>query len=222
MQPAAHTAWVQVDRSAPARLRVARSAGVAGLAAYNWWVVALVVPGWGPSREELFSDLEAVGQPHAALFGLLDRSAGLLVVGALLLLWRPRHQVWWLLLGFAGAATLGGIFPYQCAEGLSAACRTAELRLALPWRHYAHMVAGVIEFLCGSTALVVAARRDRYGGARAAALVRDVAALQLAAYPVLGVAYLANRFGGYVEPVFFVSFSVAVAAELFAVPDHQS
>ena len=36
----------------------------------------------------------------------------------------------------------------------------------------------------------------------------------LIGYPLLGVAYLTDRFGAFVEPIFFVCFSVMVAIEL--------
>ncbi len=82
----------------PSRLRAPRSAdhhsatvtaakvmAVAGLAAYNWWVVVPFVPGLMPSVNGFFSDLEATGMPHAALMSDADLAAGVLMVAALLL-----------------------------------------------------------------------------------------------------------------------------------------
>jgi hypothetical protein len=37
----------------------------------------------------------------------------------------------------------------------------------------------------------------------------------LVGYPLLAVAYLTDRFGSFVEPVFFIGFSVMIFIELF-------
>jgi hypothetical protein len=45
--------------------------------------------------------------------------------------------------------------------------------------------------------------------------VKATALTMLIGYPLLGIAYLTDRFGAFVEPIFFVCFSVMVAIELF-------
>jgi hypothetical protein len=44
--------------------------------------------------------------------------------------------------------------------------------------------------------------------------VKGVAIAMLIGYPLLAAAYLTDRFGAFVEPIFFVSFSVMVAIEI--------
>ena len=63
----------------------AKVAAVAGVAAYNWWVVVPFVPGLMPSVNGFFSDLEVAGRPHAAQMSDADMAAGVLMVAALLL-----------------------------------------------------------------------------------------------------------------------------------------
>jgi hypothetical protein len=170
---------------------------------------------------ELFSDLEAVGRPSAGLLSTLDAVSGAAILVALLLIGRPeagggRRREWWLLTVFAGAAMVGGLFPYVCAEGLDAACRSAEWSLALPWRHYLHVIAGAVEFGGATSAAALAWRRTR-GRSGARPLVARVVATVLAiCYPLLAVAYLTGGFGAFVEPFFFVAFSAVAAAELAA------
>ncbi len=52
--------------------------GIAGLAAYNWWLLVPVRPGLMSSPDELFSNLEVTGQPFAALMQRADLTAGIL------------------------------------------------------------------------------------------------------------------------------------------------
>ena len=63
----------------------AKVLAVAGVVAYNWWVVVPFVPGLMPSVNGFFSDLEATGRPHAALMADADFAAGLLMIAALVL-----------------------------------------------------------------------------------------------------------------------------------------
>jgi len=195
-----------------------RVVGVGGLVCYNWWLGALVRGGVISSPNELFSDLEAAGGHYALLFGRLDVAAGVLLSLALAL--RGRRGItgvrreWWLLLLFAMTGAVGGFFPYSCPEGVNAVCRTAEWQFQLPWRQYVHVGAGIVEFACATAAIVMARRRTAnlpvLGG-----ITRWTATVLLVAYPLLGVAYLTDHLGAFIEPVFFVSFSVMVAVELF-------
>lgn len=204
----------------PGRLAVSRVVGLGGLAAYNWWVWVVVGTGLLTSPNVLFSDLEVVGHAHAALLSHLDVIAGLLIGVALLLRGQPstsgERMVWGLLLGFAAAGVVGGLFPYVCSEASSTACRSAEWHFQLPLRHYVHVGAGIIEFLCASGAVLVAGRRRADASARVARAVRGVAWVLAVAYPLLAVAYLTDRLGAVIEPLFFLSFSAIVTLQLFA------
>ena len=72
------------DESA-ARLTAAKVLGVAGVVAYNWWVVVPFVPGLMPSVNGFFSDLEATAARMHALMSDADLIAGVLMAAALLL-----------------------------------------------------------------------------------------------------------------------------------------
>lgn len=207
-------------RTGRARVVAARTLGGCGLVAYNWWVGVLAFTSLLASPNELFSDLETAGQPHAALLSHLDVAAGLLVLVALLLHGRPppgaQRLVWLLLLGFAAACLVGGFFPYVCSEGTNAACRSAEWHFRLPFRHYVHVVAGVTEFVLITLSVLVAWRRRLELAAPVARTARLVAPVLVVAYPLLGIAYLTDRLGALVEPVFFVCWTAMIVAQLVA------
>ncbi len=206
------------EKSIPLRTAVARVIGVAGAARYNWWILAALT-GMVTSNRGLFSDLEAEGQPHAALLSHLDVASGLLMLVALLLRGsrseRGRRPEWVYLLVFSVAAGIGGMFPYVCAEGVSATCRSAEWHLLLPARHYVHVLAGIVEFAAATAAVYVARRHRALSDDKATTAVRAVWWTLLLAYPALGYVYLSDRFGQYVEPVFFVVFTALVVIELY-------
>ena len=124
------------------------------------------------------------------------------------------RREWWSLLVFAAAGAVGGFFPYSCPEGVNAVCRTADWEFQLPWRQYVHVAAGIVEFASATLAIVLARRRTA-GLPVLGDLTRWTASALLVAYPLLGVAYLSDRLGAFVEPVFFVCFSLMVAIELF-------
>ena len=115
---------------------------------------------------------------------------------------------------FAVAGAVGGHFAYACPEGLSAACRSAEWHLRLPLHHYLHVDLGhhrVRRDDDRRLSRLEANARDTGWVARG---VKAIALAMLIGYPLLGVAYLTDRFGAFVEPIFFVCFSVMVAIEL--------
>jgi hypothetical protein len=146
-------------------------------------------------------------------------AAGIVMFVAFLLRgpWGPngKRKEWrWLLL-FAVAGAVGGHFSYACPEGLSAACRSAEWHLKLPLHHYLHVISGIIEFATMTTAVYIAWQRTKENADWVARGVKAVVIAMLIGYPLLAVAYLTDRFGAFVEPIFFVCFSVMVAIELF-------
>ncbi len=202
-----------------ARLTAAKVVGVAGVLAYNWWVVVPFVPGLMPSVNGFFSDLEATGRPHADLMSDADLCAGLLLVTAFLLRGSTARngvrREWKWLMAFALAGAIGGRYPYACAEGLSASCRQLEWHLQLPVHHYVHVVSGIAEFATLTTAAVIARRRTRHEGTIEARAFAAVVAVLVVGYPLLGLVYITDRLGTLVEPIFFVAFSAMVLAELF-------
>jgi hypothetical protein len=216
----------------PSRLWEPRSAGhrsatvtaakvlvVAGVAAYNWWVVVPFVPGLMPSVNGFFSDLEATGRPHAVLMSDADLAAGILLVAALLLrgprAGRGVRREWKWMVAFALAGAVGGRYPYACAEGLSATCRRLEWHLQLPVHHYVHVASGIAEFVTLTVAAVIAMRRTRGQSTTEARVYEAVVKVLAVGYPLLGLVYLTDRLGTLVEPVFFVTFSVMVVTVIF-------
>jgi hypothetical protein len=199
-------------------LFVAQFLGLVGIVLYNWWVWVIVATNLLVSTDEFFSDLEATGRPDATLFSHFDLAAGIVMFVAFLVRgpWGPkgkRNEWRWLLL-FAAAGAVGGHFSYACPEGLSAACRSAEWHLRLPLHHYLHVFSGIIEFATMTTAVFLAWKRTRDDSGWVSRSVKGVGVAMLIGYPLLGVAYLTDRFGAFVEPIFFVCFSVMVAIEL--------
>jgi hypothetical protein len=198
------------------RQLLSQVAGSVGLALYNWWVVASFDRRMVPGPDELFSDLEATGQPYSRVLSRVDVAAGALILIALLLHGTGRTGRWarQLLMLFAACAVVGGLFPYTCAEGINPACRSAEWTMALPWQHYVHVVAGVVEFAAATAAILVLRGQETVGN-RARHIAGRLVQILVVAYPLLAVAYLSGKLGVLIEPVFFVSFSAAVALVLF-------
>ena len=203
---------------APWRRPAAVAVGAVGIALYNWWIPVAFDRHLMTSPDELFSDLEATGRPDAALLQHLDLAAGIVLLAALLLRGAVgrtgRRPEWPWLLAFAGAGALGGQFSYSCPEGLSASCRAAEWRLALPHHHYVHVAAGIAEFVFGTVAVYLAWQRTRSRESAVTRSIRWTGRTMVVAYPLLAVAYLTDRFGAFVEPIFFTCFSVIVLTEL--------
>jgi hypothetical protein len=202
-----------------ARVDLGRVLGLTGVAAYNWWVVVPFVPGLLPSPDAFFSDLEATGSRDATVMQHADLAAGLLLMAAFLLRGsagrRGARAEWKWMIAFAAAGAVGGKFSYACAEGLSATCRRLEWHLQLPLHHYIHVVSGIAEFAFLTTAVALAVRRTRGETTREARIFRYLLRGLVVGYPVLGLVYLTDRLGAFVEPVFFVIFSVMVVVELF-------
>jgi len=213
---------VRLPRSADHSSAVAAAAkvlAVAGVVAYNWWVVVPFVPGLMPTVNGFFSDLEATGRPHAGLMSEADMAAGILLAAALLLRGSAgphgARREWKWMVAFAVAGAVGGRFPYACSEGLSAACRTQEWNLQLPLHHYIHVVSGIAEFATLTVAAVIAMRRTRNDGTPEAHIYSGLVKALIVGYPILGLVYITDRLGTLVEPVFFIAFSVMLLTEVF-------
>jgi hypothetical protein len=182
-------------------------------------VVVPFVHGMLPSYNGFFSDIEASGLPHATLLQHLDLLSGILLLIALVLRGSAGRQYrgreWGWLIGFAIAAGAGGKFSYACSSGLSAVCRAQERHLQLPLHHYIHMLSGVLEFATITTAVILAVRRTRGQRTGSALVYRNVLRLFYVAYPLLALAYLTDRLGAFIEPVFFLSFTLVIITHLF-------
>jgi hypothetical protein len=214
------TNWLISGERVPlARVVSARVIGVIGLGLYNWWVVVAARGTLLTSTSEFFSDLEATGRPDADLLQHLDLVAGLLLLVALLLRgpWGStgKRAEWPWTVAFSVAGAVGGQFAYACSVGLSAACRRAEWHFDLPLHHYVHIGSGMVEFALMTFAIYLARMRTREHTTWAARAIKWTYVALVVGYPLIAVAYLSNQWGAYVEPIFFVSFSVMVFVELF-------
>jgi len=215
---------LSADRSATyrpvgqVRRALAWSLCVAGLLAYNWWVLVPLKPGLMTSPDELFSNLEISGQPYAAAMQHADLLSGILLAGAFLAVGRRSApgglRDWLAMLAFAAAGAIGGVYPEVCADGISAACRRQEWHFQLPASQYVHVAAGIAEFAAITTALFLALRRTGGSSSRTASSYRWLWRGALVCYPLLGLAYLLNRMGGVMEAVFFVGFTIMVGTEI--------
>jgi len=210
-------------RLAAARRPASWVLGVAGLIAYNWWLLVPLRPELMRSPDEFFSNLEVTGQPYATVMQHCDVASGLLLVTAFLLVGSrslPGARREWLgLVTFGLAGLVGGLFPQVCADGISAACMTAEWHFRLPASQYVHDGAGIVEFIAITLALLLAYRRTRpetraARGWLPARIYRLLAAGAVIAYPLLGLAYLTNHLGGIVEGVFFTGFTIMILTQL--------
>lgn len=193
--------------------------GVAGLAAYNWWLLVPLRPGLMTSPDELFSNLEVSGRPFAAVMQHCDLASGVLllaafwVAGAGRTAWGERRE-WLAMLTFAAGGAIGGVFPEVCADGISARCRSQEWRFQLPASQYLHIAAGIVEFAAITIALLLAVRRTWGSRPVPARVYRRLLAGAFLGYPLLGAAYLVNVWGGVMEAVFFAGFTVMIVTQL--------
>jgi len=73
--------------------------------------------------------------------------------------------------------------------------------------HYVHVFAGIAEFVFGTVAVYLAWQRTRPRESAETRAIRWTGRTMVIAYPLLAVAYLTDRFGAFVEPVFFACFS---------------
>jgi Protein of unknown function (DUF998) len=191
--------------------------GIAGVIAYNWWLLVPLKPGLMTSPDELFSNLEVTGQPYASLMQHADLASGVLLLAAFVVTGpagRTGRREWLAMLAFTTSGALGGLFPEVCADGISATCRALEWHFELPATQYIHLVAGVVEFAAITIALLYARRRTRRSNTRSARVYRALRRAALVGYPLLGAAYLSDRLGGIMEALFFTGFTAIVVTQL--------
>ncbi|HUD36480.1 MAG TPA: DUF998 domain-containing protein [Streptosporangiaceae bacterium] len=215
---AALSATAPAGRSSTARRVLAWVSGIAGLIAYNWWVLVPLKPGLMASPDEFFSNLEVNGQPYATVMQHCDVASGVLVLLAFLLagygsLGRARRE-WLCMVVFALAGLMGGLFSQVCADGVSKACFSAEWHFRLPASQYVHDSAGIVEFAAITLALLFAVLRTWGERTRPGRIYRSLAIGAAIAYPLLAVAYFGNRLGAVVEGIFFVGFTIMVVTQL--------
>jgi len=202
------------------RVQLARGLAVVGALASNWWIAVPFLSRIVDPRLGLFSDLEVPGMTHANTFRGLDLLAGSLFLVALLMrghssatsLRRPEFPF---LVAYSAATMMGALSPYVCAESTYASCRQLEWHLQLAPRHYFHIAAGIAEFALITVAAVLLDRRVRHLTPALARSARGALIAMALAYPALAVVYLFNRFGAFVEPIFFMAFGVVVFVEVF-------
>jgi hypothetical protein len=180
--------------------------------------MALLRPGLMRSANELFSNLEVTGQPFAGAMHDADIVSGLLLAAAFLATGIRSipggRREWVAMMVFATAGALGGAFPETCADEISSRCRNAEWGFQLPASQYVHIAAGIAEFGGITVVLLFAFWRTRGERALAPRIYQNLARGAVAAYPILGLAYLLNTLGGVVEAVFFTGFTVVVLTQL--------
>jgi hypothetical protein len=197
---------------------VAWTFGIAGLLAYNWWVLVPFRPGLMHSPSELFSNLEVTGQPFATAMQRADLLSGLLLLGAFLAAGSRSilggRREWLAMMVFAAAGALGGLYPEVCADETSASCRAMEWSFRLPLQQYVHIAAGILEFGAITLALLFAVQRTHRRQGPAARAYRGMTAAAAAAYPLLGATYLLDHLGAVMEAVFFTGFTVMVLTQL--------
>jgi len=170
------------------------------------------------SPSELFSNLEVTGQPYATVMQRADITAGVLLLLAFVLAGSRTveggRREWLGMVVFAMAGAIGGLFPQVCADAINHSCMSAEWHFQLAASQYVHDGSGVIEFAGITLALLLAARRTR--GERTASAIgyRILGWGAVVGYPALGVSYLFDVYGGIVEAVFFIGFTVIVLIQL--------
>ncbi len=207
------------SRPSPVAL-VSRVLGAIGVIAYNWWIHVLAHPGAFPlGPNAMFSDLQARTVPHSLDLRVFDIAAGILLTLAFLLQRRHRSgrmqqaTTWMVLMGVA--VLVEGLFPYQCPEGLSSACRHAEWTLQLPVPHYVHVISGIVEFGCATaTVLLLRATAPDDPSMLRRCTIRTLVVLLLPAYVAIAVAYLSDHGSLIVEPVFLLMWSATMLVML--------
>jgi Protein of unknown function (DUF998) len=160
----------------PGRLsRVRRPATVAAAVLGAPTYSAFLLASFGPSRlgvaTSFPSELEATGQPYSAWFRMGDAVSGLMIIVAIVGLYRlgevdRRHWRAGLFMAAAGAASVtDSITTMSCAPSLSSACRAKDDTVTglLGQTLESHTLSGLVGFLgaAGGMVLLGFAVRDR-------------------------------------------------------------
>ena len=189
---------------------LAWACAIAGLAAYNWWILALFKPGLIVSPNELFSDMEVTGQPFATLMQHADLVSGLLVGGAFLAIGLTAlHDAggeWAGMMVFALGGALGGRVPGNLLRRRQRGLSPPGVPIPAP------RPSSTCTSSLASSSLAASPWPSSTPGAghakdetRTATIYRGLARAALVGYPILGAAYLVNRLGGIAEACFFVA-----------------
>lgn len=115
---------------------------------------------------------------------------------------------------FSAAGAIGGLVPQVCADGINHSCLSAEWHFQLGVSQYVHDGAGVLESAGITLALWFAIRRTRGHGTWPAIGYRLLGLAAAVGYPLLGVSYLLDLYGGVMEGVFFTGFTAMVLLQL--------
>jgi hypothetical protein len=198
---------------------IAWISGILGLISYNWWILAPFKSGIITSPNQLFSDLEINGQPYANVMQHLDLISGILFLITFLFLINrsniKRNYESLALIGFGIFAALGGVFSETCSDTTNAVCRHLEISMKLPAQQYLHLLFGIAEFGFITIALFFAYYRTKKKRTKIAKIYRFLFVGAFIAYPLLGLAYVTNRLGAIIEPVFFTAFSIIILVQLY-------
>jgi hypothetical protein len=147
------------------------AAAVLGAATYSAFLLASFGPSRLPVATSFPSELEASGQPYSGWYRVADAVSGLLIIAAIVGIYRldevaRRHWRAGLLLAAAGAASVtDSITTMACAPSLSAACRARDDTVTglLGQTLESHTLSGLVGFLGAAGGMVALgfAVRDR-------------------------------------------------------------
>lgn len=114
-----------------------------------------------PAATSYSSELEAAGQPHAALFRLLDATGGAAILLAAALGSVRKAQSWgWAALALVGiGSVLDAAAPMSCAPSVDTACRRAQDSTGglLAQLAHSHTQSSLVGFLASAAAMLMLA-----------------------------------------------------------------
>jgi hypothetical protein len=156
------------------------AAAIIGSATYSAFLFASIGPSRLPAATSFPSELEATGQPYSAWFRVADAVSGLLILAAVVGIYRlgevsRRHWRAGMLMAAAGAASVtDSITTMSCAPSLSSACRARDNTVTglLGQTLESHTLSGLVGFLgaAGGMVLLGFAVRDRAAAWAAASI----------------------------------------------------
>jgi hypothetical protein len=178
----ARSAVVRPDRARVISVRrpATVAAAILGSATYSAFLFASLGPSRLPVATSFPSELEATGQPYSAWFRVADAVSGLLILAAVVGIYRlgevsRRHWRAGMLMAAAGAASVtDSITTMSCAPSLSSACRARDNTVTglLGQTLESHTLSGLVGFLgaAGGMVLLGFAVRDRAAAWAAASI----------------------------------------------------